>query len=186
MTTPLFPSSSTDFSTPIVGRVAAGLAGVLFALAVLAAPLQAQPTSPVDSDPGQSTWQQNYGEQTAALLRSDIDQKKSLALKTLLTVTAADRAVDLSPTVPALFEIYESDATLNHRIMAATALRQVAGHSPSGDRIMERLGALVADQSSEHVQRLTLLVLADYETAQGRALQVTPNLYDLIKEQGRA
>jgi hypothetical protein len=51
---------------------------------------------------------------------------------------------------------------------------------------MERLGALVADQSSEHVQRLTLLVLADYETARGRALQVTPDLYDLIKEQGRA
>jgi hypothetical protein len=36
------------------------------------------------------------------------------------------------------------------------------------------------------VQRLTLLVLADYETERGRALRVTPDLYDLIMERGRA
>jgi hypothetical protein len=186
MTTPLFPSSSADSAPSIVGLGAAGAAGLVFALALLAAPLRAQPSAPTASGPGPSAWQQNYGEQAAALLRSDIDQKKSLALKTLLAVGAADRAVNLSPTVPALFEIYESDATLNHRIMAATALRQVAGRSAGGDPIMERLGALVAEQSSEHVQRRTLLVLADYEMAQGRALRVTPDLYDLIGERGRA
>jgi hypothetical protein len=166
--------------------VAAGAAGALVALALLAAPLRAQPPSTAASDPGPSTWQQNYAEQAAALLRADNAPKRSLALKTLLAVSAGDRAADLSPTVPALFDVYESDATLNHRIMAATALRQVAGRAAGGDRIMERLGERVADQSSEHVQRLTLLVLADYETERGRALRVTPDLYDLIMERGRA
>jgi hypothetical protein len=94
--------------------------------------------------------------------------------------------VDLSPAVPALLELYESDATLEHRIMAATALRQVAEDSRVGDRIMQRLGELVADQSSTRVQRLTLLVLVDYETERGRALRLPPNLYDLIVERGRA
>jgi hypothetical protein len=120
------------------------------------------------------------------LLRSDIEQQKSFALETLLTISYGDRAVDLSPAVPALLDLYQSDATLEHRIMAATALRQVAERSANGDRIMQRLGALTAEQSSERVQRLTLRVLADYEMKQERALRLTPDLYKLFVEKGRA
>lgn len=158
----------------------------LFALALLAAPVEAQPTVSDSTSPDRSTWQANYGEQAADLLRSDIEQQKSLALKTLLAISYGDRAVDLSPAVPALFELYQSDASLEHRIMAATALRQVADHSANGDRIMQRLGALTAEQSSTRVQGLTLLVLADYETERGRLLRLTPDLYELFVEQDRA
>lgn len=184
MTTPLFLSSSTDSSRGLCGRVAATMMGGLFALAVLAAPVTAQATS--TPNPERSTWQQHYGTQAAHLLRSDIEQQKSFALETLLTISYGDRAVDLSPAVPALLDLYQSDATLEHRIMAATALRQVAERSANGDRIMQRLGALTAEQSSERVQRLTLRVLADYEMKQERALRLTPDLYKLFVEKGRA
>jgi len=186
MTTRLFLSSPRSLSRGLLGSLTAGITGGLFALALLAAPLSAQPTSSAESNPGLSTWEEYYGEQAALMLRSDNEMKRSLTLQTLIKVSATDRTVDLSPAVPALLELYESDATLEHRIMAATALRQVAEDSRVGDRIMQRLGELVADQSSTRVQRLTLLVLADYETERGRALRLPPDLYDLLMERGRA
>ncbi|PQJ35349.1 hypothetical protein BSZ35_12710 [Salinibacter sp. 10B] len=157
--------------------------GSLFVFLLLVAPVEAQSTVSAPPSPDRSTWQANYGEQAANLLRSDIEQKKHLALKTLLAISYGARPVDLSSTVPALFDLYESDATLEHRIMAATALRQVADRSANGDQIMQRLGALTAEQSSMRVQRLTLRVLADYEMKRGRTLQLTPDLYKLFMEQ---
>lgn len=159
--------------------------GGLFALALLAAPVDAQSPVSADSSPDRTTWEANYGEQAANLLRSDIEQKKSLALKTLLAISYSDRAVDLSSAVPALFGLYQSDASLEHRIMAVSALRQVADRSANGDRMMQRLGALTAEQSSPRVQRLTLLVLSAYETERGRTLRLTPDLYELFVEQTR-
>lgn len=184
MTTPLFPSSSTDSAPSTVGRVAAGVAGVLFALVILAAPLSAQPTSSADLGP--STWETHYGEQAALMLRSDNERKRSRTLQTLIRITAEGRAVDLSAAAPALFEVYENDSSLEHRIMAATALQRAAGRSTGGDQIMRHLGTLVTEQSSERVQRLTLLMLAGYETERGRVLRVSPVLYDLVTGSGQA
>ena len=186
MTTPLFLSSSTDASWGLCGRVATTMMGSLFALALLAVPVNAQSTVSAHPSPTHSTWQQHYGTQAAQLLRSDIEEQKTLALRTLLKISTSDRKADLSPVLPALFTVYESDPTLGHRIMAMSVLRQVADRSVRGDRIMQRLGTLVADQSSKRVQRLTLMVLAEYENGQGRALRITPDLYKLFVEQGRA
>jgi hypothetical protein len=70
--------------------------------------------------------------------------------------------------------------------MAATALQRAAGRSTGGDQIMRHLGTLVTEQSSERVQRLTLLMLAGYETERGRVLRVSPVLYDLVTGSGQA
>ena len=122
MTTRLFLSSPRSLSRGLLGSLTAGITGGLFALALLAAPLSAQPTSSAESNPGLSTWEAYYGEQAALMLRSDNEVKRSLTLQTLITVSAPDWTVDLSPAVPALLELYESDASLEHRIMAATAI----------------------------------------------------------------
>jgi hypothetical protein len=120
------------------------------------------------------------------MLRSDNEEKRSRTLQTLIRITAEGRAVDLSAAVPALFEVYANDSSLEHRIMAATALQRAAGRSTGGDQIMRHLGTLVAEQSSERVQRLTLLMLAGYETERGRVLRLPPDLYTLVTEWGRA
>lgn len=194
MTTSLFLSlNSTGPSRDPRGALrdwAFGITSGLLALLLLAAPLNAKAAADASVRPDSTTeltrWQTHYGKQAARLLQSDIEEKQSLALQTLVSISAGDRTVDLSSAVPALLSVYGSDPKLEHRIMAATALRNLAERSTDGDRIMQRLGDLVADQSSKRVQRVTLLMLAGYETERGRTLRVTPDLYRLLAQQEQA
>lgn len=121
-----------------------------------------------------STWQTNFDEQAAKLLRGEyVDSIRDAALHNVIVVaTQSPNDIDLSSTVGALLQIVENDADETRRLTAIQALH-VIGTEHAKDHIyrraMERLHQIVEEESSERVRGAAAIALATVYRTTGEA-----------------
>ena len=96
------------------------VAALVIAVSV-AAPLRAQSFVSPDGAPVRES--PSVGVQHATLLRSRFESIRVIAMQNVIVLAAQQSGeVDLTPTVPALLDIYEHDRNEQHQIMAVAAL----------------------------------------------------------------
>lgn len=137
-----------------------GLAGALGS-----GPAAAQSSSPsADEKAYTDHWRAHFDVQTARMLRQRAWSRAS-QIRSVIGVAAELDRLDLSKTAEALFEIIESDSTVQHRRLAVRALRKIGPEhlgTRQYERAMERLYALMQEEPSRKVRNAGAKALALY------------------------
>lgn len=140
-----------------------------FALFLALAPVAtvvAHPSDPTPEETNQPQWTKVLGEQVRMLLESgDVERQEDAMLLVVQYAERSDLKIDFQPAVPALLDIYESDADEGHRLIALSALN-VLGDEPTLGRLAERVRNRA--ETSDRVRRHTLRVLT-VRSQQGEA-----------------
>lgn len=138
-------------------RVIAGISALLLALApITAASAQSTMSEPVHEESVQPKWTEAFGDQVRMLLESnDMHRQENAMLLILRYEKQSELNIDFRPAVPALFEIYESDAKEGHRLLALSTLDAIGGEDTLQElakRVRER--RIDSDRVREHTLRV--------------------------------
>jgi hypothetical protein len=138
-------------------RVFAGIFALLLALApITVANAQSTMSEPVHEESVQPEWTEVFGEQVRVLLESgDMHRQENAMLLILRYEQQSELDIDFRPAVPALFEIYESDAQEGHRLLALSTLEAIGGEDTLqelAERVRER--RIDSDRVRDHTLRV--------------------------------
>lgn len=108
--------------------------------------------------PSNPSWHATLGQQHAQLLRSRSTTFQGRAMQNIIIIaTQRPGEFDLTPTVPALLDIYQYGRTQNARTMAIAALHAI------GDQAgMNELYRLSVSDRSKHTRQLAQYAAKDY------------------------
>lgn len=104
-----------------------------------------------------SAWAKNVGLQMADALTSDNSVIRANALYQTMYFAQHRKEADLVPAVPALLDIYKSDADDQYRIAAAVALHAIGDASA-----MQEMRSELRSQTSRRVQSVSIALLHEF------------------------
>jgi len=125
----------------------------------IAAEAYAQSTQPDDTVRVQPRWTQSFDQQLQKLLSTDDRERVDKAMQLIMHFERnEDIHIDLTPVIPCLFRIYESESYDDGRRLLALATLEAIGGNLVMQRLAERLRS--GRERSKRVEKQTLRVLA--------------------------